>query len=595
MCAIGGILGAPGAVDPGELVELRDRMRHRGPDDAGVYLNSDRSVGLAHRRLSILDLSERGRQPMSAAGGSLWLVFNGEIYNYRPLRRELELAGRQFLSDTDTEVILAAYEQWGSECLHRLRGMFAIGLWDARRRRLLIARDRLGIKPLFYRQQGDQLRFASEIKALLDPAASLDETAVYDFLTYGYVPAPKTIYREIRKLEPGCRAVFEDGKLRLERYWSLALRPAATISPEDAAALLRAKLAEAVDQHLAADVPVGVLLSGGVDSSAVAALSGRRLKTFSIGFDQPAHTETRFARLVADQLQTDHREWIVTREMGQEIRDRIVALYDEPFGDGSAIPTFLIAQWARRHVKVVLSGEGGDEVFGGYNWYRRWLRFETGPPGWRHRWARRAAPLWPDGWRGHWTLQSLSLSALERYAHILGAFSRREKEAVLQPRFARRFQDYDELWHFRRYWREDLDPLTRLQYLDLNTYLPDDVLTKLDRATMAVGLEGRVPWLDHELVEMVFGLPVEVRNPNGEQKFLMKRALQGLVPAAVLERPKKGFSPPLDSWLARAEQGDLAEGCDGLLRPSPRLPHKASYGHGLWRLLVLHRWLRQHG
>lgn len=581
MCGILGILGAPGEVDPEQLEALRDRMRHRGPDDAGLYVNEERSVGLAHRRLSILDLSPRGRQPMASADGKLWLVFNGEIYNYRLLRRELEQSGHAFTSETDTEVVLAAYQQWGIGCIHRLRGMFAFGLWDARVRRLWIARDRLGIKPLFYRLDGG-MRFASEMKSLTVAPLTLDESAIYDFLTYGYIPAPKTIYRQIHKLEPGCYAVFKDGRMSPERYWDPPLCATLSITQQEAAPLVRQKLAEAVQQHLVADVPVGVMLSGGIDSSSVAALAGRRLSTFSIGFDVAEHCETDFARLVASQLQSDHHERTITREMAAEIRDRIISLYDEPFGDGSAVPTYFVAELARRCVKVALSGEGGDEVFGGYKWYGRWLGGE----------ASRPFPM--PGLLRFSTGLRRSLAPLERYAQVLGAFSRSEKKALLHPRLIRQLNGYDDLWHFRRHWRTDLDPLTRLQYLDIKTYLPDDVLTKLDRATMAVGLEGRVPLLDHELVELVFRLPVEVRNPNGQKKFLMKKALAGILPDAILERPKKGFSPPLDSWLPRAQSLDLPDGSRDFFHPRARLPRKAAYGHGLWRVLVLARWLHLH-
>lgn len=602
MCGIVGQLGEAGSITAAAVVAARDTLVHRGPDDAGVYVSGDGSVGLGHRRLSIIDLSAAARQPMANRSGRVRLIFNGEIYNFRGLRAELECRGHAFASASDSEVILHAYEEWGASCVARLEGMFAFAVWDERRRALLLARDRLGIKPLYYWHDGPRLSFASELRAVMADRRvprGLDETAIYDFFTYQYVPTPKSIFAAVRKLAPGHYAWFEDGRLRLEEYWDVDPAPLRLSAAEARAGLLE-HLQRAVREHLVADVPVGVMLSGGVDSSAVAAFASQEtaphLRTFTIGFDVAAHSEAAHARAVATTLGTDHHELVVTEPMALALVPRVIDLYDEPYADGSAIPTLLVSELARRTVKVALSGEGGDEVFAGYHAYAHWLRYQGGT-GARSPVVRGACGLLgrllPRGARGQRRLAMMGADPLRCYAQLMGAFLVEEKRALLAPRFLARFRDYDELWQFRRYWRPDLDPLLRMQVLDLKTYLPDDLLTKFDRATMAVSLEGRVPLLDHALLEFVLGLPAEVRNPRRQLKHLLKAAIADRLPGEVVRRPKRGFSVPWYGWL-RDREWELAEPVDEIFRPDLAASLSAFSREDQWRAVVMNTWLVRH-
>lgn len=603
MCAIVGLIRGRGRVDPALLDRMRDSMAHRGPDDAASWVSADGTAGLGHRRLSIIDLSAAGRQPMTNEDGTLQLVFNGEIYNFAELRRELERAGHRMRSSTDSEVILHGYEEWGTDVVRRLRGMFAFALWDGPRRRLLLARDRLGIKPLFYRHDGDDLTFASELKGVVaDPAVPrrLDESALWDFFTYRYVPTPKTIWRDVKKLPPGHWAVFENGSLTLSEYWAPRFGGAGAIPEDEAVERLRAKLEECVAMHMVADVPVGVLLSGGLDSSTVCALASRSVReplhTFSIGFDVERHDERPFARMVAERYRTDHHELSVDRELARSIEDDVVEMYDEPFADSSATPTFFVSRLARRTVPVALSGEGGDEVFGGYSWYGLFLGLrglDRLPRGARRLVGSLVRPL-PTGFKGKWTIEASALDPVERYALLMGGLTSARKQELLAPDFRRRFDGYDDLWHFRRFWREDLDPFSRMQYLDLRTYLNDDILTKVDRASMAVSLEARVPLLDHELIESVLALPVEMRNPGAAQKHLFRRAIAPWLPQAVLEKKKQGFSVPLYAWFDAPGEKDLAPITDNGFVSGDAVRRTGVAGTDLWPFIVAGRWLARH-
>jgi asparagine synthase (glutamine-hydrolysing) len=560
MCGIVGILRRR---EPAPSLEAACRaLAHRGPDDSGLWSSADGRVAFGHRRLSILDPSPEGHQPFVKDG--LVLTYNGEVYNFRALRRELEGRGHHFRSQCDTEVVLEAYRAFGPDCVTRLRGMFAFGLWDEHNRSLLIARDRLGIKPLFVYQDENQLAFASELKALeripglrLEP----DESAAYDFLTYLYIPAPKTIYSSVRKVQPAqlVRAAVTDDRLRVQhsRYWSVDF--AGGSGPRGQAALeaVRAALSDATRAHLVSDVPVGCLLSGGLDSSTIATLAAAEasepLRTFSIGFDVAQHSETHFAADVARGIGARHTEYRVDVAQAKTTFHRLNELYDEPFGDLSAIPTLEVCRVARQSVSVALSGDGGDEVFGGYTSYARHLR--------RARWfwwvpafvqqnapsrlgdsilaKLRGVPKLIDGLR----------DPLERHVVIQGGLSKSDKQRVLPPDVLRRFADYDDLWAFRAHDRPELDALTRFQIIDLATYLPDAILTKVDRASMACSLELRPPLLDHELVELVASIPPETRNPHGALKSLLKEAIRPRLPAHIIDRPKKGFGVPLQTWI----------------------------------------------
>jgi asparagine synthase (glutamine-hydrolysing) len=588
MCGIVGILSRERPVP--SLDGACRALSHRGPDDSGQWQSDDRLVALGHRRLSILDPSPEGHQPFVKAG--LSLTYNGEVYNFRALRAELERRGHQFRSQCDTEVVLEAYRAFGPDFVRRLRGMFALGLWDAERRTLVLARDRLGIKPLFVYQDGQQLAFASELKALEQiPGLSLepDESAAYDFLTYLYVPAPKTIYDKVRKLLPAEIALAtNDRELRVQRsrYWSVDFASRAGPRGADAVEAVRAALSDATRAHLVADVPVGCLLSGGLDSSTIATLAAAEisepLRTFALGFDVAEHSETAYAAAVARGIGAQHTEHRVDVARAKTTFRRLNEIYDEPFGDLSAIPTLEVCRLARQSVKVALSGDGGDEVFGGYTSYARHLR--------RARWfswvpalVQQRAPSFLQRTilrklRGGPTLIDGLRDPLERHVVIQGGLTRGDKQRILPRAVLRRFADHDDLWAFRAHDRPELDPLTRFQIIDLATYLPDDILTKVDRASMACSLELRPPLLDHELVELVASIPPETRNPGGVLKSLLKEAMRPRLPRSIIERAKKGFGVPLRSWM-----GDLDPG-----------PRRGSELGGLL-IQTLCTWAAQHG
>lgn len=567
MCGFCGIIHADRVpIDRDALGRMSQAIAHRGPDDAGVYVAANGRAGLGFRRLSIIDLSPAGNQPMSNEDGTLWLVYNGEIYNYPALRRDLETCGHVFRSAADSEVILHGFEEWGPSVATRLRGMFAYALWDERAATLYAARDRLGIKPLVYYWDGQRFIFGSEIKAILAAPCldtEVDHSALWDYLNYLYIPAPKTVYRRIRKLPAGHVLTFDGQGPSVAEYWDVCEwgNPKSQISNSKLQSeALREKLRETVQSHMVSDVPVGLLLSGGIDSSSVAAFAreshGQPIHTFSIDFDVAPHSEIPYARLVAERFGSRHFERTVSRDGLEEALALVCRMYDEPFADASAIPTYHVSALAREHVKVVLSGDGGDEVFAGYNWHKVWLdlrKYDRVPLSFRDIAVRRAAfgilerlshlPKVP-GLIGRTQVDLIGLPPLEQYAGLLTKIKPYQRDRLF-PDLAREFRHYDDWWHFRRYWREDLDPVSRMQYLDLKTYLPDDILTKVDRASMANSLEVRVPLLDHELVEHVAALPPAWR----WDKRILREAMREILPAEILLRPKKGFSVPLLDWL----------------------------------------------
>jgi len=611
MCGIAGFVD-PSGPDGRQLRDMCDSLAHRGPDDADARIWSDHGVAFAHRRLSIIDLSPAGRNPMPNEDESVWIVHNGEIYNHRELRRELETLGHRFRSESDTEVIVHAYEAWGDEHVARLRGMFAYAVYDRRgdRPRMLLVRDRLGIKPLHYALAGDRLAFASELKAFAGLPwvdRSPDRAALAEYLTLQYIPAPMTAFTGIRKLEPGHLLSFQGGLASIGRYWDVEPSEADVFrSDEDAVGMVRELLADAVGAHMVADVPVGVFLSGGLDSSAVAAemtrLTVEPIHAYSIGFDVAEHTETAYASLVAERLGLEHTVRTVGIDDVRFALERQSAIHDEPFADGSTLPTLHLSELARSDVKVVLSGDGGDELFAGYRWYERWQqgnRVQRLPSV-----VRRAlfAPLalLPGEGRGR-RVSDLGRDGLERYAGLIELFSPSRKRRVLAPELVADLDGADDYRHLRSFWRDDLDSLTRVQYLDLKTYLPGDILTKVDRASMAVSLEVRPPFLDHLMVEAVFALPAEARVPGGYGKSLLKRAMSDRLPREILDRPKKGFSAPWDAWLPKLRpwaSGELRDGAavqGGILAPDAlsRIGDRLA-GPRAWSLLVLERWCREH-
>ncbi|GFO53864.1 amidotransferase 1, exosortase A system-associated [Geomonas sp. Red276] len=569
MCGIAGFTRscAPDA-DLALLRRMGEAIRHRGPDAAGEHL--DAFIGFSHRRLRILDLSPLGDQPMSSPCGRFLIVFNGEIYNFRELRQTLEGEGVVFRSKTDTEVILALYARHGAGAIPMLNGMFALALWDRQRQTLLLARDRVGKKPLYYYHAGgDRLAFASEIKALLclpGIRAEIEPTAIADYLKYLYIPAPKSIYRKIYKLPPAHLLELSlEGEPRLREYWDVDFASTSRVSAAEAGEELLDLLQQATSCRMVADVPLGAFLSGGVDSSAVVAImarsAGKGVKTCSIGFTDQAHDEAPYAREVADLFGTDHHEYVVQESVAPTAA-LLPRFFDEPFADSSAVPTYHVSRLARQLVTVALAGDGGDEDFAGYRKYAVEMKEEqvrrlVPPP--VLSLVRLAAscsdhPLFRKA-------RSLSTSALSDPAR---AFYRTnsfiedaEMDRLLAEPVRRSCSGYDPCAYTARFWNRTAgaDHLTSMLYTDLKTYLPGDILVKVDRMSMAHSLEVRAPFLDHRMVEFAARLPGRLKIASGKQKFILKRSLHGVLPQHVLYRRKQGFTVPLAGWLRHELRG----------------------------------------
>lgn len=581
MCGISGIAYFDGRqVDPSILQRMTDTLYHRGPDDEGFFINrglsgagpkwkstkGQGSVGLGHRRLSIIDLAS-GHQPMANADGTVWLVFNGEIYNHQRLRLELEQAGFQFQTRSDTEAIIHAYEMWGEGCVDHLRGMFAFVIWDEKKQQLFLARDRVGEKPLYYYWDDRRFLFGSELKAILahpEVQREVDPQALLDYFSLLYVPAPKSIFKGIRKLPAGHTLIVRRGEPpRISSYWDLKFQPDDSISEDDWCERIREKLTECVAIRLESEVPLGAFLSGGIDSSAVvgymSGLMDSPVKTSSIGFAESRFNELPYAREVAARYGTDHQEQIV-RPDAINVLEKLVWHYDEPFGDSSAIPTFYVCQLTRERVTVALSGDGGDENFAGYRRYffdqlENQLRGVI-PSVLRQTAVAGLAQVYPKAdwlprvFRAKTLLTNLSLSPMEGYFNTMSWFGK-NKARILAPSLVRELGGYSSLPIFEEYGRavDTRDPLSRIQYLDVKTYLAEDILTKVDRASMANSLEVRVPLLDHEFMELAAQIPAELKLRRKEGKYLLKKALAPIVPNSILHRPKMGFSMPLKDWL----------------------------------------------
>ncbi len=531
MCGIAGFVDSPIARplapdDAASLVrEMCDVIRHRGPDDEGFRVEP--GVALGMRRLSIIDVAG-GHQPIANEDGTIWIVFNGEVYNFRELRAELEAAGHRFSTSTDTEAIVHAYEQWGVDAIGRLRGMFGLAIWDSRTRTLLLARDRVGIKPLYYSVASGRLRFGSELKSLLcdpDLPVDIDVDALDHYLSFLYTPRDTSIFRDVCKLAPGHLLTWQEGRLHVQPYWRP--EPAETFdgTERDAVGELERVLTDAVASHMVSDVPIGAFLSGGVDSSVVVALMARlstgRVKTFSIGFDEPEFDELEHARRVAEHYGTDHHEFVV-RPDGLKILDELIAHFDEPFADSSAIPTWYVSEIARRHVTVVLSGDGGDELFGGYDRYLphpRVVAFDRYAPQGLRRVAAIAGDRLPHGVRGKNFLRHVGRSERARYLDTIRFFSSDEKPALLSPDVRSALGAIDPeirlARHFERY--ASLPWASQMMRFDLETYLPDDVLTKVDRMSMAHSIESRVPLLDNGVIDLANALPSSLKIKNGRR------------------------------------------------------------------------------
>jgi asparagine synthase (glutamine-hydrolysing) len=650
MCGITGFLNLAGQqpADAGILLGMANRLAHRGPDDSGLWVEG--GIALAQRRLSILDLSPAGHQPMHSACGRYVLVYNGEIYNYQDIRRQIETEPYfresigHWRGHSDTEVMLAAIACWGlMPALERMVGMFAIALWDRKARALFLVRDRMGEKPLYYARCGATLLFGSELKALrAHPAFAgrVDRGALSLLMRYNYIPAPYTIYEGVHKLPAAhCLTITEGGEMNLLPYWSLAqsVRHAKanpfTGGDTEAIDALEAQLRLAVRGQMESDVPLGAFLSGGVDSSTVVALmqaqSDRPVKTFSIGFFEDGFDEAQHARRVAQHLGTEHTELYVTARQAQDVIPLLPQLYDEPFSDSSQIPTFLVSQLARRHVTVSLSGDGGDELFGGYNRYRvagdvwrRMSRLPSGvrtlmaagihavPPALWDKAARLAAPLLPRR-----LAQGNMGDKLHKFAGIMGASG----QDLIYHQLLSHWQEpaalviggHEPETAFSDSTLSALLPdfVERMMYLDSISYLPDDILVKVDRAAMGVSLETRVPMLDHRVVEFAWSLPLHMKMRAGESKWLLKQVLYRHVPREMVDRPKMGFGVPIDQWL----RGALRDWAEELLNPArmkaegffdpalvqekwqQHLSGQQNWQYLLWDVLMVQAWLRHEG
>ena len=576
MCGIAGLLDLRARPVNSSLVRgLCNVLAHRGPDDEGYYIEGP--VALGQRRLAILDLAG-GRQPMSNEDGTIWVTFNGEIYNFRELRARLEGLGHRFATCSDTEAIVHAYEQYGPACVKELRGMFAFALWDQPRQTLFLARDRAGKKPLFYAEVDGQWAFASELHALLQHpglAREVDWAALDDYLTYGYVPAPKTIFRGVRKVPPAHWLTVRlrpdgsgDSDVHVERYWQLAYEPKLRLSEEDAADGLLEVLREAVRLRMIADVPLGALLSGGIDSSIVVALmsqlSDRPVKTFSIGFDDQEFNELPHARRVAERCGTEHHELIV-RPNALEVLPTLVRHYGEPYADSSAIPSYYVAKLTREHVKVALNGDGGDECFAGYERYAGGLaadRYGRIPAAVRRLAIEPLSRLIPAGGsrrsrlrQARRFLEVAGKPAPERYLRWIGYVRTGEKADLYSADFQEQLAGHRAESWLLEMWEQltaaGLGPLDRMLALDVQSYLPYDLLVKMDIATMANSLEARSPFLDHEVMEFCARLPASYKLRGMRLKHLLKKAGAGLLPPETLARRKMGFGVPVGNWMRR--------------------------------------------
>jgi len=554
-------------------------MSHRGPDDAGILI--DGSVGLAHRRLSILDPSPAGHQPMSDATGDISIVYNGELYNYPALRRLCEDRGVALTSHSDTETLLYLWRFFGVKMLEHMRGMFALGLWDRRQRILFLARDRFGQKPLYYANLPDRFLFASELKAFrADPAfpSMLNGRALRDYFAVGYVPDPASIYRAACKLPPGHYLLMRPENAKVEGpqpYWRFEFQPDRSISVDDWEKQLEKKLAETVSCHMISDVPLGAFLSGGVDSSTVVALmaraSSRPVKTFSIGFEEEAYSELPHARAVAKHTGAEHTD-IIVRPDKCALVEKLFNFYDEPFADSSALPTFLVSELARKHVTVCLSGDGGDEIFGGYNRYMDTL--EEIAKTWAPDWSRRTifaylAPRWPSWIRGRSRLERIAAGRQDGnyIERTMSLFGRGLGQRCLGPELT---DSYDPFLRWETILaRKDLPLTQRMQMNDIESYLPGDILVKVDRASMAVSLETRAPFLDHELAELAGRIPTEHLVDRWSGKKLLKSIARRLVPPSTVDRKKMGFGIPIDLWF----RDELKPMLEDLLLDRPRTGH----------------------
>jgi len=614
MCGIAGFLNIECSQERAE--ELIDRMcqviRHRGPDDQGTW--TDNGVALGMRRLAIIDLSG-GHQPIYNEDRSVLVVFNGEIYNYKQLQQELQARGHHFETDSDTEAIVHAYEEYGDDCVKHLRGMFVFAIWDKKRKRMLIARDRFGKKPLNYYWDGQRLIFGSEIKSILEAGIprEINDIALDEFLVYRYIPTPLTLFKNVMKLPAAHILVYEHGQITTKRYWDLSFEP--TCHDDEATAIERtmALLKESVQIRLMSDVPLGAFLSGGVDSSIVVALMSQMMsqpvKTFSIGFEEEEYNELPYARLVARHFQTDHHEFFVKSDL-VNVLPQLVWAFDEPFGDSSMLPTYYVSKLAREHVTVALSGDGGDEIFGGYEQYQREYLIHQVPAPLRLAMGYASHQL-PDGVRGKKRLGTWLRDYGTRSIEAAMLFPDYARAVIYTPEFYARVSNHQpyerHLREYRRY--QHLDPVARVQCVDARTYLIDDILVKVDKVSMLNSLETRAPLIDQELATYVASLQPSVRLHNGKSKYLQKRVAENILPKEILARRKKGFDIPLSRWFsgelndyARAtltsqkarERGLFNQEIVNKLLDKDGARQFVNHGSDIWCLICIELWFQEY-
>jgi asparagine synthase (glutamine-hydrolysing) len=636
MCGICGIIESSDHERQQEslLPRMIRVLEHRGPDDEGIYIDRPMEdprtqaphrgkafhfVGLGHRRLSIIDLSPAGHQPMSNEDDTLWVVCNGEIYNFPDLREELFSLGHRFRSHSDTEVIIHGYEEWGCDCFDRLRGMFALALYDRARQRITLARDHAGIKPLYYHHAGSTFIFASEIKAIFASGLlkkTLNHEGFLQYLSLGYIPSPATIYDTVWKLPQASCLVLENDHLTIDRYWEPSGSPPPRHSPDEVAtsSTVRNLLRQSVKRHLLSDVPVGVLLSGGVDSSAVVALAAETgcdsIQTFCVGFSGMGYyDERKYARIVAEKYGTDHHEIEVAPDI-LELLPTLIHHFDEPFADSSAVPTYYISEFCRQHVKVVLTGTGADDIFGGYKRYtiQKLIAALNCLPGFFRTYLAQISQYLPVSRKSrmleyflYWKklMEAASCSGIGRYASLMYIFPPASFHALLTGMSEDFVYRCPLESNYRKH--EDGDFLSRILSVDYHTYLPGDLLVKEDRMTMAVGLEGRVPYLDRDVVECATSLPSNLKVKGLTTKYIFREAVKDLLPQEIMKRPKHGFAVPIGEWF----KGSLKPPIEKIMRHSPsglfrrdyidtmlreHTGGRADHSHRLWAWLFFEKW-----
>jgi len=565
MCGIAGILNYNDAVRRKHVRQVLDVLYHRGPDDSGIYLNHSGNrenrtkhdypfVGLGHRRLSIIDLS-RGRQPITNEDKTIWIVFNGEIYNYQELKSELIRDGHRFYTNTDTEVIIHLYEKYGQKCTRYLRGMFAFAIWDDVKKCLMLARDRIGKKPIYYYWDDCIFVFGSELKSILAYApqkSQIDIVGLSHYIQFGYIPDPYTILGHVKKLPPAHSLILKDRQLHSEKYWQIDLQVNERPPGKGYVSEIEDKLKECVKIRLMSDVPLGAFLSGGIDSSLIVAMmaemSGKKIQTFSIGFQDQKFNELPYAKLVSRKYKTDHYEMVVTPE-SFELLERIIAHFDEPFSDPSSIPTYFVSQLASQSVKVVLTGDGGDELFGGYDTYDVCLNrnmFDVIPSLLKNPVIHRLRKI-KRNIKGKNFLQNALLGLEERFIDYTSHVTYYRYSEIFTPEIKTALGSYqarqDEIFKSL----SNLSQLARLQHIDMETYLPGDILVKMDRMSMAHSIEARVPLLDQQLIEMVNAMPADFKIQHRKRKMVLKKIAQKYLPLEILQRSKKGFAVPLNN------------------------------------------------